>query len=178
MTDQTPITPSAAFKVTRTSDFGGPFPHFLFASLTAYIAAERDLEDVQGAFDPAYISYERDADLARERLWTAISQGLTFKATTVTDRPLLRMVIVIAALIQAEDVGTFKSLHRYMHLAFDRQFQIRGTSLKARFINAQMRHARDLVDALVALPLFDRWSEEELAIYNRPAPDQTPPNGF
>ena len=79
--------------------------------------------------------------------------------------------MLIDALISAEDVGTFRELHRNMHHSFARLFQSSDNTLLAKMINVVLDDAGDLVDALVALPIFERWSDEELAIYHQPDPD-------
>ena len=171
MADQTPIMPPAAFEVTRASHFGAHFCTHLMPALAAYTVAERDLEDVAGGYDPAYLRYEAEADEAREALTTTLIENLWVAATLPTDRPLRRMVMLIDALVRAEDVGTFKGLHRNMHNSFSRHFQSQDEGRLAQSVNVVLVDAGQMVDALVALPIFERWSDEDLAIYHKPGPD-------
>lgn len=177
MADQTPIMPPAAFEVTRNSHFGALFCNHLMPALAAYTLAERDLEDVAGGYDPAYLRYEAEADEARETLTTALIENLLVPIMAPTDRPLRRMAMLIAALIRAEDVNTFKGLHRNMHHSFSRHFQSQDEGRLAQSVNVVLVDACQMVDALVALPIFGRWSDEELAIYHQPGPDPFAPIG-
>ena len=108
MADQTPIMPPAAFEVSRNSHFGAHFCTHLMPALAAYTVAERDLEDVAGGYDPAYLRYEVEANEAREALTTTLIENLLVSTDLPTDRPLRRMVMLIDALVPAEDVGTFR----------------------------------------------------------------------
>ena len=171
MADQTPIMPPAAFEVTRNSHFGAHFCTHLLPALAAYTVAERDLEDVAGGYDPAYLRYEAEADEAREALTTTLIENLWVSASVPTDRPLRRMVMLIDALVRAEDVSTFKGLHRNMRHSFSRHFQSQDEGRLAQAVNVVLVDAGRMIDALVALPIFGRWSDEELAIYHKPGPD-------
>ncbi|MCL3882679.1 hypothetical protein [Marivita sp. GX14005] len=161
-----PIMPPAAFEVTRTSEFGWHFCSHLMPALAAYIVAERDLDDVAGAYDPAYLQYEQEADNARATLTDAIVENLLVPIAVPTDRPMRRMVMLIDALVRAEDVGTFKGLHRRMHFSFSELFQSHAAGPSAQAVNSVLEDARRMVDALVALPIFERWLDEELSIYH------------
>jgi hypothetical protein len=163
--------PPAAFEVTRNSHFGAHFCNHLLPALAAYTVAERDLEDVAGGYDPAYLRYEAEADEAREALTTSLIENLWVPVTVSTDRPLRRMVMLIDALVRAEDVSTFKGLHRNMRHSFSLHFQSQDEGRLAQAVNVVLLDAKQMVDALVALPIFGRWSDEELAIYHKPGPD-------
>lgn len=178
MADQTPIMPPAVFEVTRSSDFGAHFCTHLVPALATYTVAERDLEDVAGGYDPAYLHYEEEADEAREALSTALIEILWVPTALPTDRPLRRMVMLIDALVRAEDVATFRGLHRKMHHSFSRHFQSQDEGRLAKSVNVVLVDAGQMVDALVALPIFGRWSDEELAIYHQPGPDPLSSIGF
>ena len=171
MAVHTTITPPAAFEVTRNSHFGAHFCTHLMPALAAYTVAERDLEDVAGGFDPAYLQYEAEADETREALTTSLIENLWVSVSVPTDRPLRRMVMLIDALVRAEDVNTFKGLQRNMHHSFSRHFQSQDEGRLAQSVNVVLVDAGQMVDALVALPIFERWSDEELAIYHTAGPD-------
>jgi hypothetical protein len=177
MADQTPIMPPAAFEVSRTSEFGAHFCNSTMSALAGYTVAERDLEDVAGGYDPAYLQYEADADEARATLATALIENLLVPTMVPTDRPLRRMVMLIDALVRAEDPTTFRALHRVMHHSFSRLFQVPRDGLVAHAVNTVLIDAGQMVDALVTLPIFERWSDEELAIYLKPGPDPFDPIG-
>ena len=130
--------------------------------LADFIEAERDLEEVQGAFDPAYHAWERDADEAQTRMATALSGLRRTPARSREDHVLMRMIILIDALLGAETQKSFVDLHRRMHWSFFSAFQVQGFGPRAHQTNALLIQARHLVDALVALPLFQRWSDPDL----------------
>lgn len=171
MADQTPIMPHAANEAPRNSDFATYFSLHLLPSMAAYIVAERDLEDVQGAFDPAYLAWEQDADEARERLTSVLFYLCEERTLVTTDRPLKRMALLVKELIWAEDVKVFRTLHREMRDTFLTHFQVRGFGPDAHQANAMLIQAFHLVDALVELPIFERWTDEELADFQKPASD-------
>lgn len=161
MANPVPTTPPAANEVPCASVFALEFAAFL-PVLAGFIDAERDLEEVQGAFDPAYKAWERDADLAQQRLTTALCALRDLPARAPEDRPLQRMMLLIDGLFGAEDNTTFRSLHRRMHMAFFSQLQVRGYGPEAQRTNTLLLHARHMVDAMATLPLFERWSDADL----------------
>ncbi|WP_050526518.1 hypothetical protein [Pseudorhodobacter aquimaris] len=167
MADQSPIMPHAANKVSRISEFAAYFSAHLLPAIAEYNAAERDLEDVQGSYDPAYHAWERDADLARERLVSALVYLCEEKIVEPTDKPLKRMTQLIKDLVWSDDVTEFKELHRDLRLSFSSFFLVSGAGASAIATNALLMQARRAVDALVALPLYERWSDDALAIYHQ-----------
>jgi hypothetical protein len=178
MADQTPITPFSANKVSRISEFAAYFTAHLLPAIAEYNAAERDLEDVQGSYDPAYHAWERDADLARERLVSALVYLCEEKIVEPTDEPLKRMTLLIKDLVWSEDVKEFRELHRDLRLSFSSFFLMSGVGPSEKTTNALLFQARRAVDALVALPLYERWSDEALAIYHQQDYEELTAIGF
>lgn len=161
MATQSFIMPPAPHEAHCTVPLALAFAAFL-PKLAGFIEAERDLEDVQGAFDPAYHAWERDADEAQTRMATALSGLRRTAAQSREDHVLMQMIILIDALLGAETLQSFTDLHRRMHWSFFSTFQMQGFGPRAHQTNALLIQARHLVDALVALPLFQRWSEPDL----------------
>ena len=170
MAIQSPITSSPPDEAPCATPRALAFAVFL-PLLAAFIGAERDLEDVQGAFDPAYQAWERDADIAQARMTAALGEVRRTAAVTREDRLILRMAILIDALLSAETQHGFRDLHRGMQRMFFAAFQVPGYGPRAWQVNALLIQSRHLVDALVALPLFERWTDTDLTSAMTPASD-------
>lgn len=162
MAIQIPITSSLPDEAPCATPRTLAFAVFL-PLLAAFVDAERDLEDVQGAFDPAYQSWERDADIAQARMTAALGEVRRTAAVTREDRVILRMAILIDALLSAETQRGFRDLHRGMQRMFFAAFQFPGYGPRAWQVNALLIQSRHLVDAMMALPLFARWTDRDLA---------------
>lgn len=178
MADQTPITPFSANKVPHASEYAVYFSAQFLPLIADYIGAEYDLEDVEGGYDPAYCLWEVEADLARERVNESLAHLATVELKMPTDKVLRRMTVLIKALVETESAKDFKQLHRNMQRSFFKLFQVRGFGKDAFWVNAYLVHARHLVDALVALPIFERWSDEELDVFNSSSPDDSATYGL
>ncbi len=170
MAIQTPITSSPPDEAPCATPLALAFAGFL-PLLATFITAERDLEDIQGAFDPAYQAWERDADIAQSRMTSALGEVRRTATVTREDRLILRMAILIDALLSAETQRGFRDLHRGMQRMFFAAFQVPGYGPRARQVNGLLIQSRHLVDAMVALPLFERWSDPDLTSATKPAPD-------
>lgn len=159
MTTHFPNTSFAANEALVSAYTSG-FAAFL-PVLASFIEAERDLEDVNGAFDPAYKAWERDADLAQQKLTTALCVLRDLPVGTPEDRPLKRMAMLIDSLF-SEDNAAFRPLHRRMRIEFFQRFQVRGFGPEAQRTNALLLQARHMVDAMATLPIFERWSDPDI----------------
>lgn len=170
MAIQTPITSSPPHEAPCATPLALAFAAFL-PMLAAFVDAERELEDVQGAFDPAYAAWERDADIAQSSMTAAL--GAVRRTATVIreDRLILRMVILIDALLSAETQRGFRDLHRGMQRMFFAAFQVPGYGPRACQVNALLIQSRHLIDAMVALPLFERWTDPDLTSAAKSVPD-------
>lgn len=154
MAIHTPITLGNADEVFRRTPLAAAFAAFL-PTLAAFIAAERDLEDVDG-FDPAYHTWLRDAERAQDTLIDATRELHHIGAQAASDLVLKRMIRVIDLMRGTDDPVEFRRTHRHMHAAFFGFFQVKGFSANAIDTNALILCARHLVDAMSALPLFHR----------------------
>lgn len=148
---------SFAANEAPVSAYASGFAAFL-PMLAGFIEAERDLEDVNGAFDPAYKAWERDADLAQQKLTTALCALRDLPVLLPEDRPLQRMAMLIDSLF-AEDNAAFRPLHRRMRVEFFQRFQVCGFGPVAQRTNALLLQARHMVDAMATLPIFERCSD-------------------
>lgn len=169
MAIQTPITSSFSDEAHSATPLVLAFAAFL-PVLAAFITAEVDLEEVQGAFDPAYHAWERDADLAQTRMTAALIDLRRTPVTTREDQLLVRMALLIDAFLSAETPRGFHDLHRWMQRVFFSSFQMKGFGPRAWQVNALLLQSRHLIDAIVALPLFERWSDPDLTDMATEAP--------
>lgn len=87
----------------------------LLGALAVSIEAERDIEDVD-ACDPSIDHWLRDA----ERAWATVSEiGATLCAAQLrreTDRPLVAMVQIMNALMEAQSQGEFDAAQKRLSL--------------------------------------------------------------
>lgn len=143
-----------ATEVPKETRFSVAFTKFL-PVLAHFIEAERDLEDINHSFDPAYGNWLRDAVAARAGVSGYL---LNFHAMPVhlpEDRPLRRAALLVDAMLNDEDPSRPRHLHRQMQLVFFQQFQVRGFGPTAQHRNALLIRAWHLIDAMARLPLFD-----------------------
>ena len=80
------------------------------------------------------------------------------------------MVLLIDALLSAETRRGFRDLHRGMQRMFFAAFQVPGYGPRACQVNALLIQSRHLVDAMVSLPLFERWTDPDLTEMANEAP--------
>jgi hypothetical protein len=152
-----PVCVPGGPKATR---FSTEFAKFL-PVLARFIEAERDLEDINHSYDPAYGMWLRDAIAARACLSGYL---LNFHAMPIhlpEDRPLRRMAYLIDGMLGHEDPSRPRWLHRQMQTHFFKMFQAPGIGASALHRNAMLNTAYHLVTALAALPLFDFTSPDE-----------------
>ncbi|HRK65962.1 MAG TPA: hypothetical protein PKY73_00305 [Hyphomonas sp.] len=154
MAIHTVITPLAANEAPRETIASSAFSALLQAQ-SAFVRAERDLEDIGHSQDPAYDFWLRDAELAQEVLTRALHHFHALPLEVPEDRPLRRMALLIDAMLGNEEPGDARCLHRKMQLAFFAQFQAQGIGATAMHRNSLLIQARHLTSAMVALPLFD-----------------------
>lgn len=154
MAIHTVITTMAANEAPRETVMSRAFAGFLPA-LAEFVQAERDYEDVAHSQDPAYRIWQRDAELAQERLTGSIRRFNTLQQEIPEDRPLRRFVTLVDTMLGDEEPGHAKRLHRKMQIAFFAEFQVPGIGATAMHRNALLVQARHLVSAMAALPLFD-----------------------
>ncbi len=154
MAIHTNITAPTAFEAPRETIVSSAFSALLQAQ-SAFVRAERDLEDVGHSQDPAYAFWLRDAELAQEALTGALHHFHALPLELPEDRPLRRMALLIDAMLGNEEPGGARRLHRKMQLAFFAHFQAQGIDATAMHRNSLLIQARHLTSAMVALPLFD-----------------------
>ncbi len=161
------VTQETIFAACSTSDlprvtrFSAAFTDFL-PILARFVEDERDLEDISFSYDSAYSDWFRDAAIARDRLEKAIGALHALPVHLPEDRPLHRIVTLVADMLEATDPARPRRLHRDMKAVFFQQFQVRGFGPTARDRNALLIQARHLIDAMAKLPLFDFSSEEQI----------------
>lgn len=156
------ITPGPANEAARETTMSQAFATLLQAQ-AAFVQAERDYEDVCQSRDPAYRMWERDAELAQERLTTALRQFHAISPELPEDRPLQRMAVLIDAMLGDEEPGGARRLHRQMLVCFFTKLQAHGIGPTAMHRNTLLIQARHLTSAMVALPLFDSADADDCA---------------
>lgn len=158
MAENTDITPVQAYEVPRVTAASTAFAALL-TGVRNLIVAERDLADVNYSMDPAYGNWMRDAELAHERLIDSLRAFNSIRVEALEDRPLKLMANLVDAMLGHEEPGGARRLLRDLHIVFFASFQLPGIGATALHRNAQLLHARSLLTALVALPLFDFSAE-------------------
>lgn len=154
MAKKTDITPVQAYEVPRVTAASTAFATLL-TDVRNLIVAERDLANVNYSMDPAYGNWMREAELAHERLTGTLRAFESIRIEALEDRPLKLMANLVDAMLGHEEPGGAWRLLRDLHIVFFASFQLPGIGATALHRNAQLLHARSLVTALVALPLFD-----------------------
>ncbi|MFN4129357.1 MAG: hypothetical protein ACK4GC_06025 [Paracoccaceae bacterium] len=154
MTIHTPITGIIATEAPLETAVSRSFVALLQAQV-AFVLAERDLDDVGHSRDPAYRMWERDAELAQERLTEALSLFHDLPHEAPEDRPLRRMAQLVDSMLGEEEPGGARQLFRTMQITFFRHFQASGIGATAMHRNALLIQARHVASAIAALPLFD-----------------------
>jgi hypothetical protein len=141
----------------------------LLPCLADFIEAERDLDDICHSYDPAYVSWHRDAQQARGQLESTLRHVHGLRVERPEDQPLRRMALLANAMLTDGAPDRPLYLHRQMKLVFFRQFQVPGFGATAQLRNALLIQARHLIDAMMRLPLFD-YSPDCAIVPEPPAP--------
>lgn len=136
---------------------------FFLSIYAAYLVAERDLLDIGNSQDPALSLWERDRDRARMRLMGMIAQVDSLPISIPEDRPAKRFVCLISRMLDEDDIDYPRQLHREMKASFFGRYQVAGFGPIAEHRNGQLIQARQLVDAMIALPFYDYLPPAEIA---------------
>ncbi|WP_151720084.1 hypothetical protein [Gemmobacter serpentinus] len=125
----------------------------LLPVLTAYIRAERELEDVGFSLDPAYSAWHHDSDAAQDRLSDLVRALRSAPASSPLDAPLRRVALVIHKM--RCDPEKARVLHETMDAKFEARFQVSGSSPTAKHRQMLLAFCRPILAQFAALPLFD-----------------------
>lgn len=117
--------------------------------LSAYIAAERDLE-LCGSMDPACDAWIADAECARSKVLDSLSRLLATRLTRSEELPLRHCGIIARNLITCDNVNDFHKAASLPH-RFPRLFHSSGEARLARYINLMIARFQAHFSALVTL---------------------------
>ena len=131
----------------------------LLPILTAYIRAERDLEDVGFSLDPAYAQWHHDSEEAQDRLIDVLHVLRTAPLGIAIDAPLRRMALLIHAM--RDDPEQARDLCQKMEAEFTTRFRVPGRGAMADHRNLLLSWCRPLIADFASLPLFDPTPGEE-----------------
>lgn len=161
MTTQTPITPTGGHEAPPETELMLAFCKSM-TCIQTFLLAELDLDDVGYSQDPAYANWIRDSENAFGNLADALGKTRTLPAVIPEDMPLKRMALLMDDILGNEDPAAARAMHFKMQLMFFTQLQAKGFSPSAMHRNGLLVHARNLVDAMMSLPLWDRDLTDEL----------------
>ena len=151
---------------------------FFLSIYAAYVVAERDLLDIGNSQDLALSLWERDRDRARMRLIGMIARLESLPVSIPEDRPAQRFVCLIGRMLDENDLDFPRQLHRELKASCFARYQVAGFGPIAEFRNGQLIQARQLVDAMIALPFYDYLPSAEIAPNDPPEADDLPPCAF
>ena len=131
----------------------------LLPILSAYIRAERNLEDIGYSLDPAYSEWHRESEAAQDRLIDLLHDLRTVPLGIAMDAPLRKVALMIHAM--RCDPLEARALHRKTNAAFETRFRVPGIGPMAQHRRLLLAWCRPLLASFAALPLFDPAPEDD-----------------
>lgn len=148
------FTPAQTFGPHRASVWTQAFEIFL-SHYTAYVEAEQDLEFIEHNTDPSVGLWLRDKDVAQLRLKNTVEKLQDLPVRILEDRPLQLFVELVGKMVDNDGPKTARQLNREMRGRFTKHYQLTGIGPAARHRNELLFQARNVANAMVALPIYD-----------------------
>lgn len=156
---RTPFASDGQHELPRQSAITAGFTALL-PVLSAYIRAERDLEDISYSLDPAYSEWHRESEAAQDHLIDILHGLRNAPLGNPMDAPLRKVGLLIHAM--GCDPEHARALHQTMDAAFETRFRVPGHGAHADHRKVLLNWARPLIADFVTLPIFDQAAEDEL----------------
>jgi len=118
-------------------------------ALAGHVEAEKDIQHVS-CWDPAFLSWNREAERAREAVLSRLDAIDRVAPERPEDRPLKRMSMLIGSMIRTPDAAEFEHLHSLV-VQFPDLFSCRAGSPASRRVNQMLVTAKARLADLATL---------------------------